>query len=152
MFDGHALRLYKPAGTTDRGEDDYLWYSREAAGHNRLDRRVVGNVAQIDRQMCHIFPCASSFREENPDVFKHTVCLGSYVARSDDEAFVVDACRAGDVDMAAVTVVYGGSTFKSYAIFVGRIQVGPAIEKSDLTFTDGGIGKGIEGYQTRRVG
>ena len=101
---------------------------------------VVGYVAQVDYHHGHVVVATACLAEQCLDVVPHAVGLTDDVLGVLYLSLVVDAGRARDDDVAAVTVVDGGASLEADAVVAGAVEVGGGVEVMNLSGAEAGNG------------
>ncbi len=90
--------------------------------------------------MCHVVVGTAGLAQKCIDVLPHAECLIDNVAHMNNLTFVVDAGRAGNNDMTAVTIVNISTALKGHAIVARTVEVCRSVEVMNLFGIDAGDG------------
>jgi hypothetical protein len=149
---GHTLHLNEPPGAAHGSKEVYFGNGGETLLEHLFHYGIVSDIAQVNDEVPYVFEGTLGLGKECLYVLPHALGLTTYVARVHDLATVVDASRARDKNMAAVTIVYIGATLKAHSILVGGVEVCGGIEVVYLIGLQTVDSIGIHLYQNLVVG
>ena len=88
-----------------------------------FDPCIIRRIADIDHSLHDVIQSGVRFFQQGFDILDHAGSLFYDIASMHDFSVSVDACRAGDKDMAAVAVCDSCAPFKRNAVFICAVQV-----------------------------